>query len=151
VTKKAMYEMTKEEVFIKIAKIVGKYGCTDELFWDEDLNVSTNMNDVFHWGCSEFQVIDAENVDGLRIAFEDMEKAASSRMVFVCNASYAFILFSARIQQMRPQTALYKNIHPDFFELFNACGPERPAALGNPYTMEQAVKCNAKVGGSIND
>lgn len=130
------------EVFLKVAKLVAQYDCHDEIFWNSSLQVFVNVNDIFYWGTADLEEITEENFPALEKAFEDIIAAAKNPRAGALYSNDAINLFASRLRGMRPQNAVYQAIHPDFFELFNACGPDRFAGLGNPYTMEKALQDN---------
>lgn len=54
---------------------------------------------------------------------------------------------------MRPQNAIYTSIPEDLWDLFDACGEERPSDFGNPYPIpgskEWKEKFDAKANKSL--
>lgn len=80
-------------------------------------------NDVFFWGSADAEFIDEATLP-------DFERAVTE-----CGGDEetGALLYCARKRQERPQGALYKYIPPEYWALFDACGPEREIGLGNPY------------------
>lgn len=111
---------------------------TGDLFWrvdDDIISVMVNCSDVFMWGSSDSEVITSANIDLLESTFAECEAKFGKY-----NAIYAGELFCARMRKMRPQGAWYAGVDPEWFDLFNACGPERETGFGNPMTPEVAIE-----------
>jgi len=96
-----------------------------------------NANDLLAWGCADATEITPENFEQLKQAFTDCAQAAAAagldeHLAIVMSGA---ALFSCRVANMRPQGAAYpdKEYFTALRPLFDACGPERPVGLGNPY------------------
>lgn len=129
--------MTKEELFLEVAKLAARHGLRDELIWTEDLAVAVDVSDLFYWACADAEDITEENLPMLRQAIEDVEAVDSNRNY------YAAMLFAARVRNLRPQGKFISDYvrgrddeqTEQLKALFLAL-PERPVDIGNPYTPE---------------
>lgn len=84
-----------------------------------------DCSDVFWWGSTDAQEFDENTCADLETCFA------------VCGNDYLVgtSLYCARVRKMRPQGAYYHYIPQQYWELFNACGPERELGLGNPFPI----------------
>lgn len=101
----------------------------DSLWWrvyDDRVVWLVNCNDLFAWGCSDCEEITEENFPMLEQAFKDCCEAIGKH-----SFNYSD-LWIARVRKMRPQGAAYPD-DEKLWPLFDACGPERPTGMGNPY------------------
>lgn len=85
--------------------------------------------DVLAWGGADVEEVTPETLPVLRAACEDLE-AIGSGNAFV----YGSMLFVCRVNNSRPQHAVYPADDPAIWSLLDACGPEREVGLGNPYS-----------------
>jgi hypothetical protein len=105
---------------------------TDEPQYDP-LTFLVNCNDLFYWGCADAEVITEENIAGLEQAVADMKAVGAKDDKGRDEDWYdAHLLWVCRVRGMRPQGAYYKHLTQAFWPLFDACGPERTAQIGNP-------------------
>lgn len=158
--------MSNEELFIKVAKLAGKYRFWEDLMWDENLEVGVNVSDLFYWACSDAEDITEENFPILVQAIEDVAAISEGAV-----DRYGPVLFAARARGMRPQgkyisdyvyeypravKVYYEEFGRDVWETprdengkiyhdpsmtqalkdLFLALPERPVDLGNPYSPE---------------
>lgn len=90
--------MEKTEVFCEVARLAGKHQFTEDLLWDEGLNVYVNVSDLFEWATADYEEVTEENLPALKQVIADIE-AVSPRSV----DGYATALFAARVRNIRPQ------------------------------------------------
>jgi len=77
-------------------------------------------NDFFFWGCADGEDVTPENF----ALFKECIELAGR-----CDGP---LLFCAKIKQERPQGIAYGMLNPEYWPLFDACGPEREVGFGNP-------------------
>lgn len=104
---------------------------TYDLFWrvdDGELKLYASISDVFAWGGSDCEGITPNSLAVLEQAYIDLKAVQAEE--------FTAELYTARMRGMRPQGAWYPTgAHESWrqiYDLFNACGPERPIGLGNP-------------------
>lgn len=121
---------------IKVLACFSKHDIHDYLFWrvkDGAVEFFVNCNDVFFWGCADAEDLTADSLPILEQAVIDTTAAVPHY-----GDIFATDLFVSRMRGMRPQTACYPGYPKELWPLFDACGPEREAGMGNPYTRERA-------------
>ncbi|BCO56151.1 hypothetical protein MINTM005_13950 [Mycobacterium intracellulare] len=96
--------MNKEALFLAAAKLAAKHDCREDIIWSEDLTVSVDVSDLFHWACADAEEIESElDLWELGRAVADV-LAVSPR----ARASNGFVLWVCRKRNCRPQGAFYK-------------------------------------------
>lgn len=137
---------TDKDLIYEVLKLA-QFDATESVWWryNEDrtaLRIFANCSDTFAWGCSDVEEITWSNLDVLKQAVKDVEEVVVSEY---SNQDDAFLLFCARVRNMRPQGAMYKYLtvhHKDesiaaertekLRALFDSAGPEREVGFGNP-------------------
>lgn len=118
------------ETVLRALKISSFEYCS-ELWWrqvdDEDLRLFVNCNDVFHWGSADVEEITDDNISSLEEAVAECQA-----LVGQWDAADGFILWVARMRELRPQGAFYQAIDKRLWSLFDEAGPEREVGFGNP-------------------
>lgn len=124
-----------EELDVKVLRMFDDKDWHDCLFWrvgdDGSVRWLINCNDIFTWACSDCEQITRENFDMIQPCIDDMAKADPDWR-YTWEALYLWV---ARVRKERPQGAAYPD-NKAFWPLFDACGPERPIGLDNPYKPE---------------
>lgn len=110
----------------RLLNLLAYHECSDDIWWKETGSEDfpeplINVNDCFFWACADAEEITAPDLDALQKALEDVGDNGHGLLLFVC-----------RKRRMRPQGALYKHLDSSIQGLFNDCGPERKAGMGNP-------------------
>lgn len=121
---------------MRVLTFFSRHDVHDALWWkvvNGKVQWFVNCNDVFAWGCSDCEELTTENFPILEQAMTDAIAAEKD-----VGELYADELFVSRVRGMRPQTASYPHYPKEMWPLFDACGPEREAGFGNPYTRERA-------------
>lgn len=77
-----------------------------------------NCNDTFWWGHADCEVLDPEDLPGLKQAIADV------RTIDEHESDWGFLLWCARKRGMRPQQLAYPK-NPQLRALFDAAGPAR--------------------------
>lgn len=119
--------------------------CDVELYWYIDqktgeVKASTNCSDLFYWGCSDGEDVEATDALLLRQTCAELEAYKEQSGMTKAYVIHADSLFAARKRKMRPQGAAYKNIPEELWPLFDACGPYRPIDHGNPFAAGETVE-----------
>lgn len=126
--------MTDFETLVRVFRL---FEDLDGFWWRTDgeyapVTLFVNCNDFFWWASGDCERVLAENIAVLEEAFQDIDNASDEHIA----ATWAPLLFVARLRKMRPQGAYYKHIPEVLHVLFDACGPAREAGLGNPVERE---------------
>ena len=112
---------------------ISSFDYTDNLWWREDdegnLRIFIMCSDVFFWGSADVEEITDENIGRLESTVKECDDLLGKWMGYD-----GFLLWCSRERKMRPQGAVYANIDPELWPLFNAAGPERETGLGNPHS-----------------
>lgn len=103
----------------ELLSLIARYDAYDDLFWTDGLEFSIRCSDFFHWGCSDSEPIEAEDLPLLRQSLGEDE--ANGALLYCC-----------RKRQMRPQGAAYRDLARDRWGLYDRCGPKREVGLANP-------------------
>ncbi len=107
--------------------IGGEELCGGNIWWFNSERILINCNDMFCWACSDCEAIQSsEDLKEIVRAVEDV-KAISAY-----ENEEGLLLWICRKRGMRVQNAAYAYIPPSLWPLFDAAGPHRPAAFGNP-------------------
>lgn len=121
---------------IRMLRFIETYELRHEIFWKVTgitAQFYVNCNDVFFWGCADYEHLTSDTLPLLQKAIRDCEKAKSVGRV------YGSMLYCARQRKMRPQGAAYP-IFKELWSLFDACGDERETGFGNPMTPEKMLE-----------
>lgn len=100
-----------------------------DLFWyineEDEVRAGIILNDVFFWGCSDCEDVEAEDLPALEAAMIDNEGVWGPE------------IYAARKRKMRPQNAIINHAHNQQVRraLLDA-GPEREVGPGNPRELE---------------
>lgn len=94
-----------------------------------------NTNDLFAWGCADCEPVTAETFPALKQAVEECRAIVPTWQ----GAQDGCALYACRRRRQRPQGAMYPE-PAALWPLFDACGPERPVGLGNPYCHPSQIK-----------
>lgn len=118
----------RDPIVIHLIKTLHRLGAARCLSWGidsyGDLFPSVRCNDIFYWGCSDFEAIDEQDIPLLEKAIEDCLE---------CKSNDGPLLFVARKRGERPQGAIYENLlDPKNYALFDAAGPHRDVDMANP-------------------
>lgn len=113
---------------LRVLHLLDKIECREALYWDVDLEAGTIefkvlCNDFFWWGTGDAEEVTVERLPLLEQAFTDVGSRA---------ASWAPLLFAARIRGTRPQGIAYPK-DAAVRALFDAAGPKREVDIANPY------------------
>ena len=99
-----------------------------DLFWyineEEEVCAAVNVNDVFFWGCSDLEDVEAEDAPALYDACS------------VGGYQYGAEIYAARKRGMRPQNAVINHAPPEVKQAFLDAGPVREVDAGNPKELE---------------
>lgn len=115
---------------LRVLDVMARTDQRDALFWNTTgeyapITFFVTCPDLFHWASADAEPLTAETLADFERALADARAACGSD-------TWGPELYCARRRGMRPQGAAYpedKRLWP----LFDACGPERPRGLGNPY------------------
>jgi hypothetical protein len=122
------------------SEVIDSHG---DLFWrvngHREVKLFVNCSDVFEWGTADLEPIETDDDLALLRSCYDELTAADPRLGDV----YVPELYAARRRGMRPQGVWYQRILFGYksadakgtaavADLFDACGPPRPADLVNP-------------------
>lgn len=105
-----------------VLRLASKYEFHDDLFWTADLRFFVKCNDLFWWATADMEEITPDTLAELEKAYKD-------------HAHYGDVLYCCRRRSMRPQGAFYRDFNESIWDVFDACGPERPVKhgpFGNP-------------------
>lgn len=109
-----------DAILARVARVLAPDDCED-VWWRVDGGIITTMikcNDVFWWGTADCEAVTPDNVELLEETFWECKEKCEY-------TSDASLLFVARVRNMRPQGAFYKNFDADYVKLFDAAGPPR--------------------------
>lgn len=127
----------------RLLKLVEKYEIEDRVHWDRTLTFYIICNDFFHWGCADGENIETtEDMDLLENCMKEIKYHIKDPMDFTWENT-ATLLYCAKKRGTRPQGAYYQYISERYWDLFDACGPEREVSFGNP--TENRVKIKERI------
>lgn len=111
------------------------YELGESIWWRTDgkcapVTYFVGCNDLFWWGSADAEELTPERLPILQAALNACGEATSEDESI--GWKWGTALFCARVRGERPQGAAYPNDRR-LWPLFDACGPERPKQLGNPY------------------
>lgn len=128
--------MDNPDFVFKVLRLFDQHDSEDDLCWrcgeEKSIKFFINCNDLFWWGVADGEEITPENFDDIEVALKDVITAdpnLSSYEAFDC----ALVLWCCRVRKMRPQGACYSEKEKLLWPLYDAAGPEREVAFGNPY------------------
>jgi len=125
------YSKRYEDLY-KIMEVLTKYSA-EGLVWynveDGNIEVLRNCSDLFIWGCADYEEITVKDIPLL-------ESCAKDCLEIRPHCFDWLDLYCCRKSGMRPQGICYPS-DKRLRHLFDACGPEREAGLGNPYEPYQ--------------
>lgn len=91
-----------------------------ENYWEGNISIAENCNDLFYWACADSEDITVEDIPLYKQCIEDCEKIKSSY------SAYAGTLYACRKRKMRPQNPCYASYPKELWPLLDSSGPERP-------------------------
>jgi hypothetical protein len=99
-----------------------------DLFWyindDDEVRAAVNVNDVFFWGCSDCEDVEAEDVPLFNHSFT------------LGGHQYGAEIYAARKRGMRPQNAVVNKAPHEVKRALLDAGPVREVGAGNPKELE---------------
>lgn len=124
-------DKNKLDFLLRVLRVTAETDMYDELYWAFDTMagpffIGIKCSDEFYWGCADDEELTPDNIAVLEQAIVDC------RQVTKYGNIYAPQLFCCRMRKMRPQGCAYPS-ELEMWPLIDACGPERPVGLGNPY------------------
>lgn len=132
-----MTSRTTDAAFaFRVLDVLARADMHDSLWWRTDGGYAPATfwimcNDVFAWGCADAEPLTPDSLP-------DLEQALRDEAAVTGNNIYGDDLYCARRRGRRPQGAAYPNDRR-LWPLFDACGPERPTGLGNPYPPGERI------------
>ena len=106
----------------RVVDLMAPNDAMHDLSWNHDGEIGVNCNDLFWWGCADYEAIPDED------AYLELETAVNDLIGVAPHWVHcAGALFCSRVRGMRPQGAFYSMLsrNADVAALFDACGPER--------------------------
>lgn len=102
-----------------------------DLLWSVDdetdeIQALVNVNDVFYWGCSDAEQVEAEDVPAFQQAIDDVGN----------DYGWEKDLYAARKRGMRPQGAIINAAPAYVRKLLMEAGPVREVDFANPKEIE---------------
>jgi len=123
--------MAKPMKTIEEVKAVAAASCEldIDLYWyideeKDEARAAVNVNDVFFWGCSDCEDVEAEDVPLFNHSFT------------LGGHQYGAEIYAARKRGMRPQNAIINIAPPHVKQALLDAGPVREVGAGNPKELE---------------
>lgn len=129
--------MTDYELFLAdVFEVIAEHDLREDVLYqvtpDRKVSIYFLCNDLFWWGCADAEEITPENLPVLRQCVANL-KAVDK----VLGTVHVAELFCSMVRKERPQGVCYDGFEPEYWPLFDACGPEREVGMGNPYRPGQ--------------